>query len=447
MARKFLISRLALAVAVSGAVVTTAGLAVPAVAKEKAASAKYSEGFRKVAGPLQKALGDATAGLTGNITDAQLQAAKTKFDAAVGGDGKAALTAAESSATTPDDKAALGTLLRNYGLIAQDQAMMLKGLDMSISSGALPADQIGKANFDAGVTAYQMSDYAKAATYLKASKDAGYTDPSNQIDAVLADAYRRSNNGAAALQLAQQELAKAKAAGVKPSEGAIRNALQSAYESKQVAQATDLAVQLVEDYPSANAWTSAFQVVRAVNRLSGQEDLDVARLMARTNSLSSRNDYLAYLEDADPRRSPGETLKIIDQGVASGKLTQADVAEARSMASGRVGADRAALPSYEKDARVPSAPFATVNGAADAFLSYDQPAKAEELFKLALPKAGAEKDRVLTRLGIAQTDQGKYADAKATFEQVGGVRVPVAKLWLAYIKGKTAPAAPATPGS
>jgi hypothetical protein len=447
MARKFLISRLALAVAISsGAAVAIAPTPAFAAKKDKAkGGAEYSDGFRKVAAPLQTAMSAATAGLTGNIDDAQMQAAKAKFDAAVGGDGKAAFATAEASATTPADKAALGSFIRNYGLISQDKAMMLKGLAMSITSGGLPADQLGKANYDAGVTAYQLKDYATAATYLKAAKDGGYADPSNQIDAVLADSYRRSNNTGAALQMAQDSITKAQASGGRPSETALRTALQAAYDGKQVGPATNLAAQLAEYYPSPASWSSAVQVTRAINSLPAQEDLDISRLMARTGSLSSRNDYLGYLQAADPRRLPGESLKIMDQGVSSGKLTASDVAEYRSLAQGRVSADRNALPSYEKDARAGSASFATINGAADAFLSYDQPAKAEELYKLALPKApAADKDRVLTRIGIAQSDQGKYAEAQSTFAQItSSTRTPVAKLWMAYVKSKANPAGPA----
>jgi hypothetical protein len=243
--------------------------------------------------------------------------------------------------------------------------------------------------------------------------------------------------------MSTDEIAKAKTAGTKPSEAALRNALQAAYDAKQSAQAADLSAQLVEYYPNANSWKSAFQVTRQISSLGAQEDLDLARLMARTGALSTRGDYLAYIQDADPRRLPGESLKIIDQGVSAGALSAGDVADYRSLAQGRVTADRNALPSYEKDAKSGSATFASINGAADAFLSYEQPAKAEELYKLALPKAGGEKDRVLTRLGIAQADQGKYAEAQSTFAQITSpARLPVAKLWTAYVKSKANPAAP-----
>ena len=58
--------------------------------------------------------------------------------------------------------------------------------------------------------------------------------------------------------------------------------------------------------------------------------------------------------------------------------------------------------------------------AGDAFLSYQKPAEAEEFYTLALAKPGVDTPRVLTRLGIAQADQGKSAEAQATFAKVEG---------------------------
>ena len=59
-------------------------------------------------------------------------------------------------------------------------------------------------------------------------------------------------------------------------------------------------------------------------------------------------------------------------------------------------------------------------------------------------KPGVDQNRVLTRLGIAQIDQGKAAEAQATFAKVQGARAPVAKLWSAYAASKSgAAAAPA----
>ena len=60
---------------------------------------------------------------------------------------------------------------------------------------------------------------------------------------------------------------------------------------------------------------------------------------------------------------------------------------------------------------------------------------------MALSKPGAEQDRLLTRLGIAQVDQGNYAGAQATFAKVGGTRKYLAQLWSIYAGQKAAPAA------
>ena len=59
---------------------------------------------------------------------------------------------------------------------------------------------------------------------------------------------------------------------------------------------------------------------------------------------------------------------------------------------------------------------------------------------MALAKGGidAEKDRVMTRLGIAQIDEGKYAEAKATLAKVGGPRAAIAQLWAIYADQKAA---------
>jgi hypothetical protein len=52
---------------------------------------------------------------------------------------------------------------------------------------------------------------------------------------------------------------------------------------------------------------------------------------------------------------------------------------------------------------------------------------------------------ILTRLGIAQLNQGQADQAKATLQQVGGARASIARMWVAYADTKGAPPAPPTP--
>jgi hypothetical protein len=58
-----------------------------------------------------------------------------------------------------------------------------------------------------------------------------------------------------------------------------------------------------------------------------------------------------------------------------------------------------------------------------------------------MTKPGVDADRVLTRLGIAQYDLGKYADALGNFAKVGGARKQIARLWSLQATLKSKPAA------
>jgi hypothetical protein len=156
-----------------------------------------------------------------------------------------------------------------------------------------------------------------------------------------------------------------------------------------------------------------------------------------TVQFGGRVDHTAFApEQGLPERSFNELSGSVGLLVRPAAANDRFVVEARQVASSRIAADRASLPSFERDARAGSASAATVIGAADAFLSYGDMVKAESLYTIALNKPGANRDLVLTRLGIAQVDQGKTADALATFAKVQGQRKAIAQLWSAYARQK-----------
>lgn len=431
-----------------------AGTLLPApanAAKPSTPKITFSPGFSKAAAEIDKALSEASKNPAIQAANQQVRsatdpaaksAAAAQVDSALGG-GKAKLDAAAAAATTDGDKLKLGELTRTYGVLTDDLDLQGRGLTLMAESGLLQPATANQVQWLLGVTAYQKKDYAAAARYVQTAKDAGFQDP--QLDAVLADSYKRSNNPAAALQNAQRDIAAAKAAGTKPSETAIRTALQAAYDGKQLAPASELAALLVQTYPSQLAWNNSIKVVRQLAGYQSQETLDLLRLMGRTGSYGDEIDYVEYLQAVDPRRLPGEAQKVIEAGTAAGKLRANDpfVAEARTIVTGRLAADRASLPGLERDARAASATAATVTGAGDAFLSYGDAAKAEAFYTIALGKSGVDSARVLTRLGIAQVDQGKAAEAQATFAKVQGPRKPIADLWAAYAAQKAGGGAPA----
>ncbi|MBT0671041.1 hypothetical protein HT136_21955 [Novosphingobium profundi] len=439
MARKFLISRVALAVALSsGLAVTVAPNAAFAAKKnEKEGAGNYSKEFVAAFLPIQEADKAARAALGTTPNDQTMTAAVAAENAALGGDAKAAFAKAEAVATTPDDKNVLGDFMRFFAIISKDNALKIHALKLRLDSGKVEQAQIGAVNYDLGVTYYQEQDFASAATYIKAAKDAGYQDPNNQLDLILADSYKRSGNGEAALAMVKADIEAAKASGQAPSETALRSALQAAYDAKDLASSTEYASMLAANYPSPEVWYISASIVRQLAALPTAENLDLMRLMFETKALKDKRDYLEYLENADPRAYPGEALKVMNEGIAKGALTSADLGTEKADTEARVKSDKASLPSQEADASKSGATVKTVMAAGDVFLSYDENAKAETFYSKALGMPGVDANAAALRLGIAQVRQNKNAEAKASFAKVTGSRKPVAELWAAYADSKS----------
>lgn len=352
---------------------------------------------------------------------------------------KGLLDAAYTAIGNADDRYLAGQLGLILGNLAIDKPMQRKGLLAMIESGKLPAADLAKYNFYVGGLSFDMKEYAAARTAFQSAIAGGYTE--GGVEGLLAEAYINDNQPLEGLKVMQAVAAKGNAP-----EDLLRRGVVVAYRAKLANEATGFGSQLVAGYPTTENWALTVAVVRDLNKFQSQEQIDLLRLMERTKSFAEARDYVEYIQAADPRRLPGEVLKIVNLGLASGKLSATDVfvTDAKTTSAGRIAADRASLVALERDARSGNASAATAMAAGDAFLSYDDAAKAEALYQIALTKPGADTARMLTRLGIAQTDLGKYAEAQATFARVDGVRAPIAQLWSAYAKGKTrAAAAPA----
>ena len=367
--------------------------------------------------------------------------AKTRYDAALAelvtllAPERAIVDKASAVATNMDDKYLAGQLQLNLGNLAMDKALQRSGIQLQIGSGKIAAADVPKYYGILGSLEMELKDYAAARTSLKAAINGGYTEGNLQVK--LADSYIRDNQPAAGLKLLQEAVVKA---GPAAPEDWMRYGVAVSYRAKLPQDAATFASELVGNYPTTENWSLAIAVVRDLFKFQGQDQIDLLRLMERTKSFLEERDYVEYIQSADPKRLPGEALKIINQGLAAGKLRANDafVIDSKAQANGRIGADKASLPTLERDARAAAATAATASSAGDAFLSYDQPAKAEEMYKIALTKSGVDTTRVLIRLGIAQMDQGKYAEAQANFAKVTDARMPIAQLWSAYAKNKLA---------
>lgn len=408
-------SRLVLAVALaSGAALTMAAPAHAAKKKQEeqpaAAKTNYSKAFAAAYQPFAAKL---NAG--GDLTPL-----------------KAEVAALQATATTTDDKYTAGQVTYNLGAKLKDMALQRQGVSMMIDSGSAlgGADRPGQI-YAAAQLAYQDKDWATARTRAEQAVAAGYA---GEAELLIAETYFAQDQNAAGVDFLDKAIAKKVAAGQTVPDSWLKRGLAMAYEAKLGPQTGKFASMYAQYYPSKDSWGDAIAVQRNFNNYEGQELLDVLRLAQRVGALRSERDYVDYIEAADARRLPGETQRIIQAGIGANMLKAGDVyvAEARTTASGRVNADLADLPKLARDARAASATGSTLMAAGDTFLSYQKPAEAEEFYTLALTKSGVDTARILTRLGIAQLDQGKTGEAQATFAKVTGPRQSIAQLWALY---------------
>ncbi len=421
-------SQFALAIALAaGATLGVTALEAPAFAAKKdkksketeAPKANYSKGFVAAYSPIN-----------------DLYQAEPKDNAAI----IAGIPGMVAAVETPDDRFAAGNLLYSFGRATSDRALQRKGVDMMLESGKVPAEALGDYNFLAGQLAYQDKDWETSRTHLKAAIDTGYS--SSDPQAIISETYFSQDKFAEGLEYLAAEINKRVLAGKDVDQAWLQRGIAISYKNGFAESAGAFARMNAKMFPSRDSWGDAIAIERNFNDFDSQETLDMMRLAKRTGSMRNERDYVDYIEVADARRLPGEVNSAVEQGLAAGLLNTSDVfvAESRSTAKARLNADQAELPALERDARKPTATAVTATAAGDAFLSYGKAAQAEEMYMIALTKAGADMPRVMTRLGIAQVDQGKIEEAKATFAKVTGNRAPIAKLWAVYADQKAADA-------
>ncbi|WP_284125543.1 hypothetical protein [Parerythrobacter aestuarii] len=409
-------SSIALALAlVAGTVVGAAALETPAYAakkKAKAGKADYSKEFIAAYSPVD---------------------AMAKAEAPDWASIKAALPGVEAAVSTDDDKMAAGNLFYVVGRDSDDMAIQRKGVAMMLESGKVPAENTAAYTFLAGQLAYQDEDWAAARDWIKKAIAAGYTD--NEPEAIIAEAYFNEDMYGDGLSYLKGVIDARDAAGTEIPAAWLRRGLTVAYQNDLNAQAKMFSRMYAAKYPSAESWGDAIAILRNTSDLDGQVTLDALRLARLTNGMRQERDYVDYVEAADFRRLPGEVKAIIDEGIEKGLLRPDDVyvAEALSGAKDRIATDQSDLPELEDDARNGDS-LTTVMAAGDAFLSYSMNPRAEEFYAKALTLPGVDRDRTLTRLGIAQVRQGKAAEAVENFNAASGAYADVSALWAAYAK-------------
>ncbi len=435
-----LVRQLALAIALAGgtAMIAAPGFTDPAHAQRgkkkkesEAPKAQYSKEFVAAYQPIDTAL---------KAEGTDLNALRSQIDALL------------PLAVSPDEKLATGGLVYNAGNKLGDRGLQLRGMEMMLGSGKLTPEDTARYSFVAYQLANALEDYTKSRTYLQQAIDGNFTSETvsrSDLEITMAESYFSAGEFATGFEYLNKAMADRKAQGQPVDAQWYRRGITVAYNNQVEPQIYDLVVAWLGDYPSQDNWRDGINLTRNLNDYEGPEILDLLRLAKRVGVLTEKQDYIYYIEAADPRRLPKEVKELIDEAYVTGAISKDDiyVADSLSTANSRIKSDQAELPALERDANAASAGLRTVFAAGDAFLSYGQYDKAAGFYQKSLDMAGVDRNAALTRLGIAQIGMGDHAAAQTTLAQVEGARKPIAMLWSAYAAEQGAAGTTAEPAA
>ncbi|HWJ69158.1 MAG TPA: hypothetical protein VNS79_03805 [Sphingobium sp.] len=365
---------------------------------------------------------------------------------------KAKLPEVEAKASKPDDRYFVGNFYLNVGIGLKDETLQRAGIEKILASGAAPAADMGKFELAAGQLALNAKDYPSARDHLGKALAANYGGSS--VEVYLAESYfgEATNNvqdnqftpaGKALVHQGLPHLRKAieaEQAGGKAADASwYSRGLKMAALSNDAAQADWFKLVLTHDSTPEN-WRIALRSIQDANHaMTRDENLDLLRLMAATQSLENAYSYNEYAEAAWKAGLPGEVKTLIDNGRSKSEIGANDLGDLYRAASEAIAKDKASLPASATSA-ASAATGRPAASTANGFLGYGDYAKAADLYRVALEKGGVDANEINTRLGIALARSGDKAGALEAFGKVNGtgVRKTVADLWMVWVNRSAA---------
>jgi tetratricopeptide (TPR) repeat protein len=272
--------------------------------------------------------------------------------------------------------------------------------------------------------------YDKAIKYGKALEAA--TPPPTAADlALIGQAFYDGGDYAGAAALAQKNMDAAKAAGKKPDRGDLSVLMSAQVKLNDQAGAQQTLEVSVSNYNDPDDWD---QLMGVALTTKGMRDIDyiyMGRLMIlQAGKLSA--------SDASLIGSTASKEGLYGDAVQAEKLGGTGFPPADAKADGDKKTFAAQIAAGAKQ----NGQYNVKTG--EAAYGYGMFSDAENLGRAAKTKGGAadptEPDMLI---GMAQTAQGKYADAATTFggiNQTNGASARVIRLWTYFVKSKANPA-------
>lgn len=353
-----------------------------------------------------------------------------------------ALTALKAVAVSEYEKFVAAQSEFRIAVGLQDTARQSVAVTAMIDSNGAPAADAARIYVAGGQQAYNAQNYTVAAQRVKRAIELGST--TEGLPTLLVDSYFRAGQIDQGLAEARGQITAAQTAGRKAPEQVYSLMARELQTADRNPELLEVLIERTDAYPTpANFRTASLIYLQNAPEDRGLS-IDVLRLMSAADAMTERRFYVEYVSSLAEDALPNEALEAIAAGRAANLIPAGDTTfgEIETTARANLSEDRASLTGGER--RAAASPEARLSTRiADAYLSYGNFAKAEELYIAALGKTGADTGQINTRLGITRYRAGNMAGALEAFGQVEGTRAQTARLWSALIRSKTASAAPA----
>ena len=389
------------------------------------------------AGHLSKAAGP-------TIIDAQKAIEAKDFQGAM-----AKLKEAQAISDRTDfDNYIINRLTMSAAVGLHDMATATTAAEAAAASPAMPDDDKKPVLHDALQLATVQKQYPQVIQYgqqLAALNALDYTTTS-----MLAIAYYDTKDYPHAQQYAQQSIQLSKAAGQPPDQNALLIIEGSQANTNNQAGAEQTLEQMALQNPSPEIWAQLVGVTFGAKGMNDATAIYLYRLLMLAGAAKG-NEYKEMASALTTRGYPTEAVKILQEGISSGKITQGEVGATLAKARRDAAADERMLPQIAAGAAKSRSGEQDIKLAED-YWGYGRYADADAAARRAVGKGGLKSPAEGSlMIGAAEVAQGKYADGIQTLSQVSGSEAATrtAHLWSLYAQSKqggrsaAAPTAPA----
>ena len=339
----------------------------------------------------------------------------------------AKLAAAQAVATTKEDRYWIARMQLKAAVTANDNVAASAAIDSIAASGVLAGPDLAKLYSGIGGSFFTAKQYDKAATAFEHQLA---LDPNNSSALInLAESRAAAGQKAEAVTTLEKVIKAGSVGGQKPAEAIYKRAVGLAYDAN-LPSALDISREWVMAYPSPESWRNTIAIYRNAKKPDTEGTLDLLRLMQAAGAMKMSQDYAIFAESAAEQLNYNEAQAVLDAGIAAKVVdpSDAEIKEALNVLKVKQKATAADL-----DAALKMSPSGiNLLRIGDRYYALGNYAKAAEVYRQSMGKAGVEADVANLHLGMALLRGGDKAGSIAAFNAVTGPRADIAKLWLIY---------------